>query len=214
MCRDFIFDWFSFMLFYVSLYPLFCFILSALLLLWLTSLFHPLWLSSLPLAHSSLCHCLVFSLVLSLSFSFCCVFLLLLRFVVSFVVCFVRVLFVAVLLSLRSLTHVFFLGPVIRYTLTHQLACSLSVSFSLSLYCQCLWLCALSVCCSCLLEVKDKLMNDLIFCNSLYTIFLYIFFSSVVVVEGAKEGFGVVGYKHFSDFLITFVDSYRRCLLF
>lgn len=122
-----------FMLFYVSLYPLFCFILSALLLFWLTSLFHPLWLSSLPLAHSSLCHCLVFSLVLSLSlsFSFCYVFLLLLRFVVSFVVCFVRVLFVAVLLSLRSLTHVFFSG---RLFVTLLLTSSRALSLSLSLF--------------------------------------------------------------------------------
>lgn len=175
-----------FMLFYVSLYPLFCFILSALLLFWLTSLFHPLWLSSLPLAHSSLCHCLVFSLVLSLSrfpfaVFFFCFFVLLFRSLFA-----LFAFFLLLFCCLCVLSRMFFFGA--GYSL-HSYSPARVLSFSLLLYCQCLWLCALSVCCCCcLLEVKDKLMNDLIFCNSLYTIILYIFFLLLLSLRGRRKG--------------------------
>lgn len=146
MCWDFIFDWFS-LCYFTSLYipysVLFCLCLSLplrlflLLLFWLTSLFHPLWLSSLPLAHCSLCRCLVFSLVIALSlswsFSFCYVFLLRLRFVVSFVVCFVA-FFLLLFCCLCVLSRMFFFGAgysLHSYSPARVLSLSLSLAHSL-----------------------------------------------------------------------------------
>lgn len=121
-----------FMLFYVSLYPLFCFILSALLLFWLTSLFHPLWLSSLPLAHSSLCHCLVFSLVLSLSrFPFAVFFFFF--FVLLFRSLFALFAFFLLLFCcLCVLSRIFFFWG--RLFVTLLLTSSRALSLSLSLF--------------------------------------------------------------------------------
>lgn len=170
MCWDFIFDWFSLCYFTFLYILLFHFILSAFAFAVVVDVVvlahepipppvvvvsYSCTLFSVPLfCVLSLVRSLFLSLSLFWSFSFCYVFLLLLRFVVSFVVCFVRVLFVAVLLSLPSLTHVFyFCGPVIRYTLTHQVACSPSLSLSFVLLPVLLTVCAL---CLLLLPLRSQ----------------------------------------------------------
>lgn len=128
MCWDFIFDWFLYAILRFFISSILFYFVCVVVVLADEPIPPPVVVISSSCTLFSVSLLSVLSRALSLSISFCCVFLLLLRFVVSFVVCFVRVLFVAVLLSLRSLTHVFFFGPVIRYTLTHQLACSLSLS--------------------------------------------------------------------------------------